>query len=268
MSLTRAFERRARVQASSKPTKSQTSTTRASSVSKDMATGESASSGGTRKPRCFKFLTLAEMANHRTKGLCYNCVEKFTSDHKCKKLFHLVLDFPEDGGRYEEDDDELEISLHALAGICHNESMRLSVTIGGHQFYALVDSGSTHNFISEEVAALAGLSPWPRLGLSAAVANGDRVPSRGVCRCVDTSIGEEDFRVDLFIIALGERDVVLGLQWLRTLGPILWDFDRMTLTFWRCDNQVTWTGLEGRRPHHSLRACSTLLLMEALLDEF
>lgn len=44
-------------------------------------------------------------------------------------------------------------------------------------------------------------------------------------------IGQEVFHVDCYAIALGEFDVVLGVQWLRTLGPILWDFDRLTISF-------------------------------------
>lgn len=38
------------------------------------------------------------------------------------------------------------------------------------------------------------------------------------------SIAKEDFVIDLYEIPLGRYDVVLGTQWLATLGPILWDF--------------------------------------------
>jgi hypothetical protein len=30
------------------------------------------------------------------------------------------------------------------------------------------------------------------------------------------------------------------VHWLRTLGPILWDFDRARLSCWRDDHQVVW----------------------------
>jgi hypothetical protein len=39
------------------------------------------------------------------------------------------------------------------------------------------------------------------------------------------------FRNDLFILPLAGCDVVLGIQWLRTLGPILWDFAKLQMKF-------------------------------------
>ena len=53
------------------------------------------------------------------------------------------------------------------------------------------------------------------------VANGDRVACRGVAREVPIQIGKESFAVDCFSIPLTDYDMVLGIAWLRTLGPIL-----------------------------------------------
>lgn len=39
-------------------------------------------------------LTLAEMADHRKLGLCYNCDEPYVRGHKCPHMFYLeVLDY-------------------------------------------------------------------------------------------------------------------------------------------------------------------------------
>ena len=38
-------------------------------------------------------------------------------------------------------------------------------------------------------------------------------------------------------------DVVLGIQWLITLGPILWDFKELTMQFNWQGSSITWTGL-------------------------
>ena len=35
----------------------------------------------------------------------------------------------------------------------------------------------------------------------------------------------------MFSMPLGECDVILGTQWLRTLGPILWDFVELWMQF-------------------------------------
>lgn len=45
-------------------------------------------------------------------------------------------------------------------------------------------------------------------------------------------ISDELFHVDCYALQLEGFDVVLGVQWLRTLGPIVWDFDHLTMSFW------------------------------------
>lgn len=53
------------------------------------------------------------------------------------------------------------------------------------------------------------------------------------------SIDNEAFIVDLFGSPLGGYNVVLGTQCLATLGPILWDFGRLSMSFWHHDHRVT-----------------------------
>jgi hypothetical protein len=57
----------------------------------------------------------------------------------------------------EEAMEELGISLHALTDIDVDETMKLQITIGGTPLVALVDTGSMHTFIKEEVTAQLGL---------------------------------------------------------------------------------------------------------------
>jgi hypothetical protein len=99
------------------------------------------------------------------------------------------------------------------------------------------------------------------------VANDERVTSGGVCRATDMDIGSEHFSTNFYVLPLDVSDIVLGIQWLRTLGPILWDFDNLTMCFWRDRRRVWWTGVGSMAPR-----CNTLLtprdLMEALWDSF
>jgi hypothetical protein len=41
----------------------------------------------------------------------------------------------------------------------------------------------------------------------------------------------ERFIIDCFRLALSSFDMVLGIQWLESLGPILWNFGKHMLTF-------------------------------------
>jgi len=49
---------------------------------------------------------------------------------------------------------EPEITLHALTGWTAPKTMRVTTKTGSHAIFTLIDSGSTHNFISERMANL------------------------------------------------------------------------------------------------------------------
>lgn len=55
---------------------------------------------------------------------------------------------------YELEEEVPEILLHALSGCAINKTMRVKAKVGPHVLNVMVDSGSTHNFISERIAKL------------------------------------------------------------------------------------------------------------------
>ena len=102
------------------------------------------------------------MEERRRLGLCFNCNEKFGRGHNrvCQRIFLLDLAAVEDADDSEPDEatpGEPQISLHAIAGVRTSETMQMRLTIGGTSLLALLDFGSTHNFIAEEVVARASL---------------------------------------------------------------------------------------------------------------
>jgi hypothetical protein len=59
------------------------------------------------------------------------------------------------------------------------QTMKVFVYVGDVVAVALLDSGSSHNFIAVDMARRAGITLSKRMGLSVAVANGERIPSPG-----------------------------------------------------------------------------------------
>lgn len=108
-------------------------------------------------------LSIAEMERRPAAGLCYYCEENFVMGHRCKQLFVLEIDPAVD---YDDDPNtpvgfNPEISLAAVTGIRprSGQIMRITVLINNRSLVALLDSGSTHNFIAESVVHQAALSP-------------------------------------------------------------------------------------------------------------
>ena len=63
------------------------------------------------------------------------------------------------------------------------------------------------------------------------IANGGTLPSKGKCHNVRISIGDYNLHSNMFVIPLGGCSMISGTQWLRTLGPILWDFAELWMHF-------------------------------------
>jgi hypothetical protein len=142
-----------------------------------------------------------------------------------------------------EGNDDPLISLNAIIGLSSIETMPLHVQIMEATLTALVDSESTHSFISVAAARRLALQPEPRTGLMMVVANDDRVASDGVWRATRVFIGSVEFIMDMFVIPLDGFDMALSVQWLRSLGPILWDFDHCCMSCWCVDHIVVWQGV-------------------------
>lgn len=105
-----------------------------------------------------RFLTPEQAIERKRLGLCYNC-EKFTSAHECKQLLHI--EFVNVVAADTDDLDEKpnpKISLHASTNINTDRTMQLEVTVCDVVLMALVDAGSTHNFVAEEICSRLN---WP-----------------------------------------------------------------------------------------------------------
>ena len=79
-------------------------------------------------------------------------------------------------------------SLSALAGVRFTDTLQIGVTIGSAVFSALLDSGSSHSFISETAARRTGLPISARPRMTATVATGEQVACPGVLRRAPFSV--------------------------------------------------------------------------------
>jgi hypothetical protein len=203
----------------------------------------------------FKRLTPTEMDERRKQGLCYNCDEQYFRGHPCQ--------CPSE----EEDPSTIEhvLSLHAFMGTWTEDTMQIVLSIHGHHLTALLDSGSTQ---------------FPRPSLIEAtghhygtVTNGERVACKGFTEGMPVVIGHEHFAIPCYTIPLDSFDVILGVNFLRTLGPILWDFDDLCMAFWHGGRRVFWKGLGSPRNDIHEPATRSLQMadpqmMEQLLQSF
>jgi hypothetical protein len=190
------------------------------------------------------------MDERQLKGLCYNCDEKYFLGHKCKeqKLFMAISeDVPEedvtvplveepslpDATQEPADPPEVDplISLHALTSFSTPQMLKLIGYIKHMKVIILVDSGSTHNFIHHRIAQETNFYIRVVNNFQIMIANGGSMKCGGWCENVHLQIGHYQLKSHMFSIDMGGCDIVLGVEWLHTLGPILMDFKELTMQF-------------------------------------
>ena len=204
-----------------------------------------------RKPKPpFIQRTLKETTFCYNKGFCYNCDEKWSASHWCKgHVLLLIIDPFESPNTFlapssptleSDPDPSLEpatpptsphINIHALAGLPATDTFRVLGTICHARLTVLVNNGSTHNFIQPQVAKLLNLQAVKTEPLRIMVGNGSLLECLSWCPTIEVQLQGHPFTVDLRLLPIHGVDVVLGVEWLRTLRSILIDYTVFTMNF-------------------------------------
>ena len=165
------------------------------------------------------------------------------------KEFDEFVDYPDmvEEVQLKEDNDRdtLVISFHALWGTEGCQTMRLLGRIKKQALVMLIDSESTHNFMDQSVAKRLKCPTQMVAGMSVIVANGEVLRTQEVCKNVTWESQGVLQTTNFLLLPLRGCDLVLGVQWLQTLGPITWDFNALIMRFTLKDSVVTLQGIQG-----------------------
>ena len=116
------------------------------------------------------------------------------------------------------------ISLHALAGLPSSETFRIYGSMKNSKLTILVDSGSTHNFLQPRIAQFLHLPAQYTHPLQVMVGNGTMLTSDQVCPETQVIIQGNPFVISFHLLPISGGDAVLGIDWLRRLGPVTTDY--------------------------------------------
>ncbi|KAF2308580.1 hypothetical protein GH714_010920 [Hevea brasiliensis] len=110
----------------------------------------------TRKPK----LMIKKWMKSDLKACVSGVTKKFTPNHKCEKkqsyVMHLITEEEDDGNVEEMENSnevlDVQLSLNAMWGIHGAQTMKLKGHYGRTKLHLLIDTGSTHNFLSANMA--------------------------------------------------------------------------------------------------------------------
>ncbi|XP_039004688.1 uncharacterized protein LOC120131883 [Hibiscus syriacus] len=187
----------------------------------------------------------------RLNNLCYKCGERFQPGHQCKlRQLNAMeeLDNQEEAviteevlGESSDKEENLEISVNALTGSIGYTTIRIQGLIKGKPLNILIDSGSTHSFITPKWVK-AGTELVSTQPLAITVANGEKLFSSAKSNQLCWIMQDHQFFHDFRVLNLGGSDMVLGVDWMRKYSPILMDFNAMTITFEKEGQQLSIQG--------------------------
>lgn len=215
----------------------------------DIQVGNSHIAGGLHKDGMgnhVKRLTFGEMQARKEKGLCFNCDELFTQGHRCKfKQLYLITG--DDEWEEEVNDEavstepvdmidhqtetEMAISIHALNGNTSETTLRIKASVQGKQIIILIDTGSTHNFLNSDTASRLHCTKEVDKPMQVCVADGYKMICNERCKKFEWGTQGHKFCTDMRLIPLKGCNAVLGVQWLKTLGDCMFNFNTLTLSF-------------------------------------
>lgn len=204
-----------------------------------------------------KKLTPAELKERRDKGLCFTCDEKFVYGHKCKNRMLILCASEEDGtetasetlGSDMEDVTEEEVSLNSLSNPLNPRIFRIMASHKAEAVEVLIDTGSNNNFIQESLANQLKF-PWEETKrFKVYMGSGHFLLCSKLCRGVELLLQGHKFVVDLYILPICGLDIVLGMQWLQTLGPCIHDHKELTMEFSWAGSVVKLAGLKDVAAH-------------------
>lgn len=137
-------------------------------------------------------------------------------------------------------------------------ALKLKGTIKGKEVVVMIDSGASHNFISEVVVHQLGLTMEGTTGYGVLVGTGMTVKGEGVCKDVELMLQNCSITTSFLPLELGSADVILGIQWLETLGDMKVNWKLQVMKFKMQEMTVTLKG--------DMNLCSSAISLKSLWD--
>lgn len=205
------------------------------------------------KPQNEKVAAL--MAYRKAKGLCYKCGARWGPQHTCydnvplhlvEELWQMIAEQKVSEGEAESDSSEdlMTVSVQAVNGSYSGKTVRLQGFIQHQTAVILLDSGSTHTFISEQLACL--FPAWRKLDkvINVKVANG------GILQCTHEIpdcpwlVQGVHFTNSFKILPLKCYDAILGMDWLERFSPMKIHWVQKRLSFQYQGRKIRFQGLK------------------------
>ena len=110
----------------------------------------------------------------------------------------------------------------------------------------LIYSGSTHNFIHYKLAKSLNCFIYRAPSFQVMIVYGGAINSSGKCHKITLTMGESVLNSHIVYITMGGASVVLGVQWLQSLGMVSFHFQELFKKFSLNGKEIELKGIIGK----------------------
>jgi hypothetical protein len=101
----------------------------------------------------------------------------------------------------------------------------------GQKVSILIDGGASHNFIDSALLKMKHIPIVEFEGFKVEVASGSTMPCNRYIPGMKLTLGRHELVQDVYVMDLVDTNIILGVQWLSTLGPITTNYKTMEMSF-------------------------------------
>jgi hypothetical protein len=187
----------------------------------------------------------------RRKQLCFSCKEPWNPAHKCMGRGQVhYIEVTSNNEEEEEisqiqnieaetvETEEEEIivqdstaTLASISGVPKYNTFRMRGALQGQKVSVLIDGGASHNFIDSALLKRRHIPTVEFEGFKVEVAGGSTMPCNRYIPGMKLTLGRHKLVQDVYVMDLPDTNIILGVQWLSTLGPITTNYKNMEMSF-------------------------------------
>lgn len=128
-------------------------------------------------------------------------------------------------------EDFYQLSLNALSSAETDNSMKLKTMVKDKVMLVLLDSRSSHSFISSDFVKLAKLPTVPIPSRKVKLANGEYLTTTQKVQKLRWYIQGHTLCSDMIGLDMGPYDAIIGYDWLKENSPMQFDWNKKTIQF-------------------------------------
>jgi len=124
-----------------------------------------------------------------------------------------------------------QLSLNALTSTDTSNSIKLKTRVKNKIMLSLLDSGSSHSFVSAQFTQLAGLPTVSMSPRRVKLANGEWIVADKMVKQLEWYCQGHTLVADMIVLDMHPYDAILGFDWLQRHSPMQCDWQLKTLEF-------------------------------------